>query len=149
MKKIPLSKSKFAVVDDEFYEELIRHKWHAQITFGIEYAVSKNGLLMHRLIMSAPTGIMVDHINGIGTDNRKQNLRLATNSQNQANSNLKKKSISGYRGVHWYGSKNKWAVRIGKRGDFFGFFSDKVEAAKRYNIEAVKKYGDFAKLNTI
>ena len=103
MKLLPLTKGYFAKVDDEDYERLARSSWHVNIPSrnyirAIGY-VKRTGkyekVYLHREIINAPNAIDVDHINGDPLDNRKSNLRLATTSQNRANSNLRKDNKSG------------------------------------------------------
>ena len=97
MREIPLTKNKVAVVDDEDYERIAQFKWHS-VCMGlyrkIWYAVrdARDGeqmeierIYMHREIMGATPGVEIDHRNGDGLDNRKQNLRPATHAQNIRN----------------------------------------------------------------
>jgi hypothetical protein len=84
-KLIPLTQGKFAIVDAEDYERLSKYKWHVDKGDSTYYAargiVGKN-FRMHREILNAPEGLVVDHRNHNGLDNRKKNLRLCTRSQN-------------------------------------------------------------------
>jgi hypothetical protein len=100
---------------------------------------------MHRLIMNAPIGYDVDHINHNGLDNRRCNLRVCTRTQNQANSKPRKKS-SKYKGVSWSNSENKWRafIRINGKGKTIGRFDSELDAAEAYNNEAKKCFGEFA-----
>ena len=108
--------------------------------------------MMHRQIMNAPKGIVVDHINRNGLDNRKANLRFATVSQNNWNS---RKGFncgsSKYKGVSWSKDKKKWAVwlSVNKKNKQFGYFDDEKEAARVYNEVAKKHRGEFAVLNNV
>ena len=98
-----------------------------------------------------PVGCEVDHINRDYTDNRVNNLRLATWSQSQANRVIKS-GISGIRGVYPSGSKsNPWRARIRCNGFRFGLgnFKDKEGAAEAYDRYAHKLFGKFAVLNKI
>jgi len=98
MKKIPLNKGQFAIVDDEDYEKLIQHRWFVWTKPGypaIQYAVRSNRLykyetsterkMQSHIIGIAPPGHVVDHINWNGLDNRKDNLRIVTYSENNRN----------------------------------------------------------------
>ncbi len=67
---------------------------------------------LHRLIMNAPKGVLVDHHNGDSLDNRRDNLRLATHSQNSCNKQKKKNASSVFMGVCFYKSRNKWSANI-------------------------------------
>lgn len=87
MKTITLTQNRFAIVDDEDYEWLSQWNWYAQFGHGIYYAVRNdytNGhkqIRMHREIMGRTTGKFIDHRNGNGLDNHKENLRACTNRQ--------------------------------------------------------------------
>lgn len=106
---------------------------------------------MHRLLMTSPTGTMVDHINGNGLDNRKENLRVVTNSQNLMNRGKNKNNTSGYKGVLWDKVRNKWIALIGfnNKNIYLGRFFTKNEAAFAYNAKAEELFGEFAQINII
>lgn len=108
-------------------------------------------IMLHRLAWFLHTGNWpdkpIDHINGIRDDNRIANLRLATYSENNRNSKLKKSNTSGVKGVYWHKSRNKWCVQL--RTDFgrisFGLHKD-LEFAELVANEARAKYHlDFAR----
>ena len=103
---------------------------------------------MHRIIMEAETGQEVDHINGDKLDNRKDNLRFCTHQQNMVNWN-NKRGKSKYRGVSWCKRDKKWKAQIQShsKNRLIGRFREEEEAAKAYNIEAKKEFGNFALLN--
>lgn len=115
------------------------------------YAINDKAGRFHRIIMSAPNDMYVDHINHDGTDNRKKNLRLCTNAENQWNTQRQTNNISGYKGVGWYNPRKKWRVLIQINGKkkYIGIYDDKIEAAKAYNEAAIKYHGEFACLNEI
>lgn len=156
MKKIPLTQNKFALVDDEDYDFLMQWKWHCT---GKGYAArnlnsgSRHGrktMLMHRAILKCGSS-HVDHRDLDRLNNQKRNLRPATFAQNRANSTAMKNSISGIKGVHWHSRIKKWMARIGggETRKHLGYFKDKKDAAIAYNNAAVKKYGEFARLNDV
>jgi hypothetical protein len=105
---------------------------------------------MHRLVMNAPRGMEVDHINGDTLDNRKCNLRICSRSENLRNASLSGDSTSGFKGV-WkkQTGRRQWVAAIYKEGKnrFLGSFASKEEAASRYDKEATRLYGNFARLN--
>jgi hypothetical protein len=106
---------------------------------------------MHRLILQAPAGVKVDHINGNGLDNRSANLRLATNSQNTAHTHRSPRNVNGFRGV-FFGSpsrKKQWYAQIvcGGRKRTLGYFDDPRKAAIAYDEAAVRLFGEFATTN--
>lgn len=97
-----------------------------------------------------PNGIL-DHINGDRTDNRIENLRLVTLAQNSWNRKTSKASKTGYKGVVFDGNTRKFLVGIRKHGKqiSLGYFENSNDGAKRYNEEATKLFGEFARLNEI
>ena len=158
MKRIKLTQNKYAIVDDTDYELLSKHKWSICRARGKLYAVrsirSSGKVLMHRFLMglTANDKICIDHINGDGLDNRRDNLRIATLEQNQGNSKLRKDNTSGYKGISWHRNAKKWIVQLGNGKAcilYGGLFTDKKEATKKYNEMARSKFGKFAKLNEI
>jgi hypothetical protein len=157
MKKIPLSRGLFALVDDDDFEFLNQWKWYAAAygkgyTYAVRTLVRPNGnngvLKMHRVIMNAPTDMVVDHKNHDCLDNRKSNLRICSRSQNSMNSCARRGTASGLKGV-CRAKKGMWTAGIRVQGKMIhlGTFSDKALAAKAYDQAAVKYFKDFAKLN--
>lgn len=160
MKRIPLSKTgKYAgmyeaIVDDSDYECLMQYTW--QVHFGKKtvYArtrIKDKGLhYMHRLIMDVTNPkIGMDHENGNGLDNRKENLRIATPSQNMAN--RKTRSRTKYKGVNLREVKSGFRyyayICKDKKMQHIGTFLNDVEAARAYDKKAKELHGEFAKLN--
>lgn len=145
-REIPLTQNKVALVDDEDYEWLIQRKW----LFDGRYASRKSGIkiYMHRLIMSAPKHLTVDHRNGNCLDNRRSNLRLATYSRNSANAK-KRQGSSIYKGVTFYKRYSKWRAQIcfEYKGISIGYFETEEEAARAYDAKAKELFGEFAYLN--
>jgi hypothetical protein len=149
---IPLTKGKFAIVDQKEYDELNKVKWYVQEGDGL-YAIHRRGgktLWMHRVIMNAPADMKVDHGNNDGLDNRKENLRLATNSENNKNRRkMRGNFTSKYKGVFWDKRRKCWVARINVNGKLIhlGSFKSELEAAKAYDAAAKKYHGKFACLN--
>ncbi len=101
--------------------------------------------------MVTPKGLDCDHINGNKLDNRKENLRNCSRSTNISNCKIHSNNTTGYRGVSWDKTKNRWRVRINvnKESIYLGGSKNLEEAAKLYNVGATKYFGTFAKLNSI
>lgn len=156
MKEIHLTKGQVALVDDEDYEYLNQWKWCAQWESHTKsyYASRKrylgmiNGkrkqktIRMHRLIMDAPTGKQVDHINHNTLDNCKENLRIVTNRQNKQN--RKHKGSSKYPGVSWIKSSSKWqaTIHINGKNKNLGYFKEERAAAKTYENACRKLFNE-------
>ncbi len=150
MIEIPLTKGKTTFVDDDDHELVSAFKWHAWNANGkYWYAKGMKGLLLHRLIMHFPSGF-VDHKNGNGLDNRKENLRLVSRAQNMMNSAVVIGTFSGFKGVHYEKhKKNPWRARIKVNGKFLslGSFATSEAAAFAFDEAARQYQGEFASLN--
>jgi hypothetical protein len=105
---------------------------------------------LHRLIMGAPKGVEVDHINGEGRDNRRSNLRLCTHAENGRNS-VSRTGKSQYKGVYFDSRRGRWIARIRKdrKYHWLGSFHNEEDAARAYNLAAPKLHGEFARPNAI
>ncbi len=151
MKEILLTQGKVAIVDDEDFEWLNQWKWCAKKGPNTSYAKRATQLYMHRLILSAEKGMFVDHINGNGLDNRRENLRVCTHAENMRNSKLSIKNTSGYKGVYWCKKRSLWIANIQNNGKVknLGGFKIKELAARAYNEAAHNFHGEFARLNNV
>ena len=197
MKEIPLWKNKnelsdkVAIVDDEDYERIVEAvrryrkdgslrkgsgKWYYWTNKGTnlnhnEYAMNGSRYQsIHRLVINAPKGMDVDHINGNGLDNRKENLRLCTRSQNAMNKKLRGDSSTGFKGVQYdpilrdkYTSKKTGITTVreykvskpyraycgnGKGGHIaLGRYATAEEAARARDAKVKVLHGEFAYLN--
>ncbi len=148
-----LSQGKHAIVDVEDYEQLRRHKWSVMIRGSKIYAVRKERgktILMHREIMKPPQGMVVDHIDGNGLNNRRCNLRICTLQQNAWNRRPVRNATSQYLGVYRRTSRpEEWyaCVGSGRNKVYLGPFESEVEAALARDRKALERYGEFARLN--
>ncbi len=157
MKEITLTQGKVAIVDDEDFPELSKHKWYA-INAGSRFYAgrtiyqngSKKNILMHRVILAANQD--VDHKDGDGLNNTKENLRECSTSQNIANQRVRlgpKSSL--FKGVHFSKKGRTWlaSIKINGKRTWLGSYRTEVEAAITYNRAAVLLFGEFAKTNSI
>lgn len=163
MRKIPLSlknfKGKYALVDDCDYDTLSQFNWCLDNKgYAVRRGRKKEGvlfdklILMHRSILGVfDSSLGIDHVNQDSLDNRRCNLRVCTQSQNNANQKNRVDSVSGFKGVTWVKSLKRWRamIRINNVLRHLGVFTDKQEAAKAYNRAAVEYFGSFACLNKI
>jgi len=159
VKKIKLTQNQYTLVDDEDYNKLNQWKWCALYQpsvddfYAVRHSPLKNGkritIYMHRLISNAPRDKQVDHISHATLDNRKQNLRICTQAQNQHNTKLRKNTSSKYKGVSWCKINKKWLtqIRINTRGVYLGSFKSEIQAARAYDRKARELFGEFALLN--
>lgn len=150
MRKIPLTQGQFAIVDSEDYKWLNQFKWCFNNGYAVRHVrlsprVKQTRLMMHRVIMNAPEGMEVDHVNSNRLDNRRNNLRICSPIQNSFNRQIPANNTSGFKGVTLF--RTVWRVKI--QGQFIGYFPTKEEARDAYNREAVKRFGEFAKLNPL
>lgn len=159
MIEIFLTRGKTTIIDDEDYVLVKKHKWFAKKdyhTYGTEKFYANTRIVvegkpkiiqMHRIILGAEEGQLVDHKNGDGLDNRRENLRFASYSDNARN----KASIgvSSYKGVYWKKKNCKWCSQIwtGDKKIHLGLFDYEEDAAKAYNKAAQEYFGEFARLN--
>ena len=161
--RIPLTQGKEAVVDNEAAEWLNQHSWCYDKSNGYALRAFYKGtwgkgkyvkVYMHRAILEH-TGINLrnlktDHRNRNKLDNRKANLRTATNSQNGQNRTKQKGASSQYLGVHWYRAYGKWMAKTtNANGEsvFLGYFENEIEAAKARDRSVALHHGGFASLN--
>ena len=103
---------------------------------------------MHNIILNTPNGMICDHVNGNGLDNRRSNLRCVTYSQNRMNAG-KNIGESKYKGV--FRSREKWcaSIYVNNKRIYIGYYESDSIAAKAYNDAAIKYFGEFARLNVI
>lgn len=157
MTSIELTQGKWALVDNCDLGMLAQYSWYCMNNKGRGfYAVSTTGhgvnrrrVFMHRLLVSAPPGMFVDHVNGDGLDNRRDNLRLATHKQNCRNQKVLTGKLSRFKGVTWLKGEGVWYAQImcNKKNHNLGRFADEVEAARAYDAAAQQLFGEFARTN--
>lgn len=164
---VPLTKGHSTTLDREDYETFFRPndggptvRW-CLVTYRGDhrYAYRKERMPdgtvrtahLHRDILAAPRGIDVDHINGDGLDNRRNNLRLASRTQNNANRRRSVTAASVYKGVHWDKITKRWRAQIVCRDRKYhlGRFDHEDDAGRAYNAAATRLFGAFARLNEI
>ena len=155
-KRIPLTHGKFALVDDEDFAMLNQWVWHVRGQKNVLYAARSGRVSegekyfqMHEMLIERKAGMVIDHINGDGLDNRKSNLRLCTNQENTRNRGANKNNKIGYKGVSFLNKFQKYLAQISvrRRNYYLGLHEDPAEAARAYDAKARELFGDFAYLN--
>lgn len=155
MKEIPLSQGMVALVSNEDYERVARFKWTLKrngnrcYAYRRDYSNGGRHIPLHRFILDAPPEMEVDHINGDGLDNRRENIRLCTHSENSRNTNRASNNTSGYKGVSRDHRDGRWDsyITLNQRRIHIGRFGTAIEAARAYDAKAREIFGEFAKLN--
>lgn len=146
MKEIPLiTRGKVALVDDEDYETLMQWKWY----WSGGYAVTWDGRKMHRMIMKPSPDYEVDHRNGNRLDNRRGNLRLASDAEQARNRKKYANKSSSFKGVSWETRDKRWRayIKIGGKMNYLGHYEFESDAATAYDEAAIRHFGEFARLN--
>lgn len=153
MKIILLTKGHFAQVSDEDYADLNAYKWYYHNKgYAARYLNDiKQHIFMHNVVANTPDDKEADHINHDKLDNRRENLRNATKSQNLGNRLVNKNSTTGYKGVLYHKINENYIARIqiGKSRKFLGSYATAIAAAIAYNNAAIKYFGEYAYLNEV
>jgi hypothetical protein len=155
MKEISLTRGKTALVDDSDYIVLSVYKWHARFCpkskkfYAVRMATENGKRIVYRMHWAIMGHKRIDHKDGNGLNNQRYNLRPANTLQNNRN---RAKGIgkysSQYKGVSLHAC-GKWSAQISlhNKQRYLGLFVLEIDAAKRYDQEATKEFGEFAKLN--
>lgn len=160
MPTIKLARGKETAVSEEDFEYLNQWKWSS-----VSGYISRQGkrppppakrprIYMHRAVMermlgdSIPAGYEIDHINGDRANNKRENLRLATRSQNAANTR-NYKGLSPYKGVSWFAPRGYWraTIRLNGKQRTLGYYDTEEKAARAHDAKARELHGAFAWLN--
>lgn len=152
---IPLTKKQNAIVDAADFAYLSQWNWRAQWNtftesfYAVRHEHPKNTVLMHRVILGCEPEEEGDHKDRNSLDNRRNNLRKCSKSQNMQNRGPQYNNSSGFKGVTWNKAIAKWHSRImvAKHSIHLGFFQDVIEAARAYDRAAALHHGEFAFLN--
>lgn len=160
MIEIPLTQEQVALIDDEDYA-ILRQCSYCAVKKGLGFYArrcatkeeqtsgSPTRIYLHREIMRAKKGQVIDHINGNTLDNRKENLRFCTTRQNSRNAKKNTNNSSGFKGVAWHKNRKVWVayIKVDYKNKHLGVYNTPESAAKAYDEAAKKYFGEFAKLN--
>lgn len=153
MKKIPLTKGKFATVDDRDFFYLSKVKWCSDRGYAVrrESGQAHRLIYMHREIMNFPKKEGVDHIDGNGLNNQRSNLRICSQQKNLWNrSGNKRKIYSKFKGVSFHKPTGYWTATLKTSGKAKRVYTkSETEAVKKYNEMALKTFGEYAYLNKL
>lgn len=142
------------LIDEQDAHFLERYSWRIEDGYIKAGTTTSSGkrvtLYLHRLIAGAQKGQIVDHINGIRSDNRRGNLRIVNSRQNALNAAPKQtgKKDHGFRGL----KKNRCGayeaiIRHGGRQIYLGIWKNPAEAAYNYDIASLKLHGEYGRRN--
>ncbi len=158
------------IIDTEDWDRVKEYKWRifAAACHRYPYAITdvphpaggtkacgrarRTALYLHHAVIGKPQrGMVADHINLHGLDNRKDNLREVTYAQNNQNMRSAKNSASKYKGVSWHSQHKKWQAAAGRRRSHthIGYYACEHEAALAYNKKALELWGEHALLNNV
>jgi hypothetical protein len=147
MKELKLTRGMVALVDDDDFEKVNKYNWCICNAKYRIYAKSVVGDL-HRFILNPPKGKVVDHINGNGLDNRKENLRICDPKENVRNARRGTDNKSGHNGIYWHKASKKWMARItvDYKDIYLGVFENIEDAIKSRREAEAKYFGEFINL---
>lgn len=152
---LPLTRGKSVLIDEEDLPLISQYRWNAARRHRNWYAVGngsdQKSVYMHRLLLGAITGQVVDHRNSNGLDNRRINLRLCSSQQNGQNGRRHSDSTVPYKGIRKNPNSQQWSgiITVNYRQISLGTYPTMEEAALAYNDAAIHYFGEFARLNNV
>lgn len=148
---IPLTQGRFALIDDADYGWLCQYRWlyHANgYAIRIEKIDGKRRFFhMHREIMQAQRGQIVDHIDTDRLNNTRANLRIVTKSQNMWNRSANEVNSSPFKGVSAHARGWYARIKVNNRAIHLGYFDDPKMAAMVYDAAASYFFSVYARVN--
>ncbi len=145
------SKGEQFIFDLEDYTLIKDYCWFIS-TNGYVMNKSPKVILQHRLISGVcGKNIEIDHINHNKADNRKENLRQVTRSQNNMNHGIKRSNTSGNTGIYWHAKAKKWCanIRVDSKSIYLGLYIDKEDAIKARKKAEEKYFGEYSYDNSL
>ncbi len=152
---VTLTKGYLAMIDTADTHFVAGWNWRALVDGNTVYAVRKDcsgpkqrSVKMHRIIMGNPEGLEIDHKDGDGLNNRRNNLREATRSQNNHNQRRSKNNTSGFKGVTWHKAGGKWQAQIMMDGRkrFLGLHATPEAAHTAYCKASAELHGEYGRV---
>jgi hypothetical protein len=145
-KIITLIRGRNAQIDDDDFEMVSSMKWYFDGKYAINTTPGKKTIRMHQLVMRSLPGQVIDHKNGDGLDNRKENLRFCARFQNSWNMKIHKHNTSGIKGISWCKETQSWHAQFQhcRKKINLGCY-DRIEDAEKIYAETTRKLrGEFA-----
>lgn len=149
MKTIPVHNTKdVVIVDDDIFEKVKNYRWTSSTGGYVKRTVKTEkgwrNLKIHHVVLPVKDGFVVDHINFNKLDNRRENLRYLTNSENSYRKPFYKNNTSGYKGV--IKRKNRWIAQIKYKNKqiHLGSFINKIDAKKKFDEFSVSNRKELA-----
>jgi len=155
MKKYIQLKHGTAIVDEQDFDKINQYRWKSSFVGKAKtpYATSSHfgrTVYMHRLVMDAPKGTVIDHIDGNGLNNSSDNLRFVTYSQNNMNQPIRCDNTSGHKGINWCEDRQKYQVyiNIDRKRKSLGRYKTLEEAIYVRDHAVKAHYGEYARENS-
>jgi hypothetical protein len=157
MEDVIISIGKFEVIISACdAEKIYAHSWHKSghpkrggpyFSYTTPRPAHKQ-ITLHHFIVDCPPGMCVDHINGNTLDNRRSNLRICAQEENNRNRCKNSNSTSGYKGVFWDNHYKKWAsyIQVNNKRIYLGRFNDPKKAYVAYVAASKKHHGEFGRI---
>jgi hypothetical protein len=137
------------VIDACDWDRVRQYRWSVHVKPNTYYAETRSAGKKIRLHQFLFPSDLVDHFDGNGLNNRRNNLRPANDGQNSANRRKVSGTSSAFRGVSWKQHAKTWRAEICAKGVKYnlGYFENEEDAAHAYDAAAIKHFGEFAKTN--
>ena len=135
------------LVDENDLEVAKRYCWRLTSKGYPATRIAGKLVLLHRLLLDAKQGEIIDHINGDRRDARRRNLRKCSHAENQRNRKCNSNNRSGFKGIHKTGERWRATIKCDGKRYSLGQFSSPEEAHAAYCKAAIRLHGEFARFS--